>query len=85
MSIGGGFVIFVVIWMVVLFIILPIKISSQIENDNIAPGTDPGAPSNPNIVKKFLITTLASVIIFAIIILLTYFEIIYLREYFSQQ
>ena len=43
MSIGGGFVIFVVIWMVVLFIILPIKISSQIENDNIAPGTDPGA------------------------------------------
>ena len=73
MSIGGGFVIFVVIWMVVLFIILPIKISSQIENDNIAPGTDPGAPSNPNIVKKFLITTLASVIIFAIIILLTYF------------
>ena len=70
MSIGGGFVIFVVIWMVVLFIILPIKISSQIENDNIAPGTDPGAPSNPNIVKKFLITTLASVIIFAIIIFL---------------
>ena len=74
MSIGGGFVIFVVIWMVMLFMILPIKISSQIENDNIAPGTDPGAPSNPNIVKKFLITTLVSVIIFAIIILLTYFE-----------
>ena len=85
MSIGGGFVIFVVIWMVVLFMILPIKISSQTENDNIAPGTDPGAPSNPNIVKKFLITTLASVIIFAIIILLTYFEFINLREYFSQQ
>jgi len=84
MSIGGGFVIFVVIWMVVLFMILPIKISSQIENDNIAPGTDPGAPSNPNIVKKFLITTLVSVIIFAIIILLTYFEIINYREYFSQ-
>ena len=85
MSIGGGFVIFVVIWMVVLFMILPIKISSQIENDNIAPGTDPGAPSNPNIAKKFLITTLVSVIIFAIIILLTYYEIINLREYFSQQ
>ena len=84
MSIGGGFVIFVVIWMVVLFMILPIKVSSQIENDNIAPGTDPGAPSNPNIVKKFLITTLVSVIIFAIIILLTYFEIINYREYFSQ-
>jgi predicted secreted protein len=44
MSLGGGFVIFVVIWMIILFTILPIKISSQSENNNIAPGTDPGAP-----------------------------------------
>ena len=84
MSLGGGFVIFVVIWMITLFTILPIKISSQSENNNIAPGTDPGAPSNPQIIRKFLITSVVSVIIFAIIILLTYFEIINLREYFSK-
>jgi len=84
MSFGGGFVIFVVIWMIVLFTILPIKISSQSENNNIAPGTDPGAPSNPQIIGKFLITSAVSLIIFAIIILLTYFEIINLREYFSK-
>jgi predicted secreted protein len=84
MSLGGGFVIFVVIWMIILFTILPIKISSQSENNNIAPGTDPGAPSNPQIIRKFLITSVVSVIIFAIIILLTYFEIINLREYFSK-
>ena len=84
MSLGGGFVIFVVIWMIILFTILPIKISSQSENNNITPGTDPGAPSNPQIIRKFLITAAVSVIIFAIIILLTYFEIINLREYFSK-
>ena len=84
MSLGGGFVIFVVIWMITLFTILPIKISSQSENNNITPGTDPGAPSNPQIIRKFLITSVVSVIIFAIIILLTYFEIINLREYFSK-
>ena len=84
MSLGGGFVIFVVIWMIILFTILPIKISSQPENNNITPGTDPGAPSNPQIIRKFLITSAVSVIIFAIIILLTYFEIINLREFFSK-
>jgi predicted secreted protein len=84
MSLAGELVIFIVIWMLVLFIVLPLKINSQIENRNVILGTDPGAPSNPYILKKFLITTVVTLIIFAIINLLTYFEIINLREYFSK-
>jgi predicted secreted protein len=85
MSLVGQIVVFSIIWMVVLFTILPIKIKSQIENKNISLGTDPGAPSDPHIMKKFLITTIVSLIIFAIINLLTYFQIINLRDFFSKQ
>jgi len=84
MSTGGQIVIFIVIWMIVLFIVLPLNIVSQIENKKISAGTDPGAPAHPHILRKFLKTTVVSLIIFAIINLLTYFEILNLREYFSQ-
>ena len=84
MSLMGSVVIFVILWMVIFFMILPLKIKSQLEQQSIAPGTDPGAPSNPQMYRKFIITTAISVFIFAIIYLLSYFEIINLREFFSK-
>ena len=47
MSVMGSLVIFVILWMVIFFMILPLKIKSQLEQQSITPGTDPGAPSNP--------------------------------------
>jgi predicted secreted protein len=84
MSLGGQIVIFIIIWMIVLFIVLPLNIVSQAENKKISLGTDPGAPAQPRILSKFFKTTVASLIIFAIINFLTYFEILNLREFFSQ-
>ena len=84
MSLMGSLVIFVILWMVIFFMILPLKIKSQLEQQSITPGTDPGAPSNHQMYRKFIITTAISVFIFAIIYLLSYFEIINLREFFSK-
>ena len=80
----GSLVIFVILWMVIFFMILPLKIKSQLEKQTITPRKDPGAPSNPQMYRKFIITTAISVFIFAIIYLLSYFEIINLREFFSK-
>ena len=82
MSLVGGIVILVIIWMVIFFTVLPFNIKSQIENKEISKGTDPGAPSNPHLLKKLLITSVISLIIFALINLLTYFELINFRQYF---
>ncbi len=57
MSLMGSLVIFVILWMVIFFMILPLKIKSQLEQQSITPGTDPGAPSNPQMYRKFIITT----------------------------
>ena len=65
MSITGSIVVYVIIWWIIFFSSLPIGIkhNNQKYNDNIA-GSDPGAPKNPNILKKFLYTTVLTSIIF---------------------
>lgn len=50
-------VIFVIIWWLVLFIVLPFGI--QTEND-VKDGNDPGAPKNPMLKKKIIITSIIS-------------------------
>ena len=83
MSITGSVVVFIILWWLVLFIILPRNINSQNETGNIIEGTDPGAPTNPNIVKKLVITTFITSVLFAIIFFLTYFNILNIREILS--
>ena len=58
--------IFFLIWWVVLFAVLPWGIRSQHEGDDIAPGTDPGAPSKSRIGWKLLWTTVVAAAIYAV-------------------
>ena len=53
-------VIFVIFWWLILFIILPTGINKQ---KNVKFGNDPGAPNDPMLKKKFLITTIAAFIV----------------------
>ena len=48
MKIGTAIAIYFVVWWIVLFAILPFGVKSQTEHgEEIAPGTDPGAPILP--------------------------------------
>jgi predicted secreted protein len=58
---------FITIWFVVLFAILPIGIHSQRESGSYVEGTDPGAPVNPQLWKKALLTTVASLVVFGVL------------------
>ena len=82
MGITGSIVVYVIIWWIVFFSVLPIGIQSNKEvfKDNIE-GSDPGAPKNPRIGKKFLITTLITSIIFAVIYYLSINDYLNLRGY----
>ena len=82
MGITGSIIIYVIIWWIVFFSVLPVGIQSNKEvfKDNIE-GSDPGAPKNPRIGKKFLITTLITSIIFAVIYYLTVNNYLNLRGY----
>ena len=61
------FEIYYVIWWTVLFIVLPLGVTSYAEAGiKVTDGGDPAAPINPKIVKKFLTTTWVSAVVFAI-------------------
>ena len=83
MSLTGSIVIYVILWWLILFTVLPRDINSQKDKGYIVQGTDPGAPSNPNIVKKLIITTAITSILFAIIYFLNYFDILNVRRILS--
>ena len=79
MSITGSVVIFVIIWWIVFFSLLPIDVNrnkkTQIE------GEDPGSPENPKILKKFIYTTIISTMVFLIIYYLVQYNYLNLRNF----
>lgn len=67
MGVVSAIVLFAVIWFMVLFIILPLRLQTQGEAGEVVPGTHASAPSDPQLKRKALITTLWSIGIWAVI------------------
>ena len=63
MTITSAIVLLSVYWFIILFIILPINVTTQNDERNIIEGTAPSSPVNPNLKRKFSITMLVSVIL----------------------
>ena len=78
MSITGLAIIYIIIWWIVFFAILPIDVERtkliKIE------GEDSGSPENPKMIKKFIYCTGITTILFIIIYLLMKFEYLNLRN-----
>jgi len=82
MGITGSIIVYVMIWWIIFFSLLPVGIQSnkQVFKEKIG-GMDPGAPKNPKIGKKFLVTTLITTIIFAVIYYLVEIDLLNLRNF----
>ena len=78
MSITGLAIIYIIIWWIVFFAILPIDVERKklVKVD----GEDPGSPENPKMLKKFIYCTSITTILFIIIYLLMKFEYLNLRN-----
>ena len=78
MSSTGLAIIYIIIWWIVFFAILPMDVvrkkSIKVE------GEDPGSPENPKMFKKFLFCTIITTILFIIIYLSMKFEYLNLRN-----
>ena len=82
MGITGSIIIYVIIWWIIFFSVLPVGIQSNKDKfQEKIEGVDPGAPKNPKIAKKFLITTIITSIIFIVIYYLVESNLLNLREY----
>jgi predicted secreted protein len=65
MTLVTGIATYAIIWWLTLFIVLPFGVVTQEEDGEVEEGTAPSAPARPQIVRKLLITTAASLVVFA--------------------
>ena len=67
MSITSAIVLFAVIWFLLFLMILPMRLKTQGEHGDVVPGTHSSAPHNPQIKRKAKITTLITLVLWAVI------------------
>lgn len=60
-------VLFAVVWAMVFFVVLPLRMTSQGDTGEIVPGTHASAPADAQIGRKAKITTLWALPIWAVI------------------
>ena len=78
MSVTGLAIIYIIIWWIVFFAILPIDVER--EKPVKIDGEDAGSPENPKMLKKFIYCTGITTILFIVIFLLMKFEYLNLRN-----
>lgn len=63
----SAFVLFAIIWAMVFFIVLPLRMVTQGEAGEVVPGTHASAPADAQVKRKAKITTLWAVPIWIVI------------------
>ncbi|GAB4387151.1 DUF1467 family protein [Albidovulum sp.] len=67
MNLTGGIVLFAIIWFMVFFIMLQIRPHSQADAGKVEPGTPASAPSDVQMKRKVIGTTMIAVVLWSII------------------
>jgi len=80
MGFVSALVLYAVIWFMVLFVVLPIRLETQGDRGEIVPGTHAGAPANLNLRRKFRIVTLVSLVVWGIIASVIWSGLITIRD-----
>jgi predicted secreted protein len=81
MNLESGIAIYLTIWWVTLFAILPLGVRSHAEMGIEVPGGgDPASPVEPKLKRKFFTTTWVAAILFAILWAVLKFHLVHLPD-----
>lgn len=59
--------VYIFIWWIVLFAVLPFGVRTQAEEGEVVPGTPESAPVKPRLVRVFLINTVLATVVFGLV------------------
>lgn len=76
MNLTSALVLYVVLWFLILFVLLPIGQKSQADMGEVVPGTPPGAPHEPKLKKKALQATVIAALLWGLIAWIIFADII---------
>ncbi len=83
MSLVSGLLIYLILWWMVLFMVLPYGVrTDREEGRQIVAGQAASAPARPRIFTKMVVTTLISGVIMGLIVALVESELVDFRGYF---
>ncbi|MFN3938236.1 MAG: DUF1467 family protein [Gemmobacter sp.] len=80
MTITGGAVLFMVIWFMTFFVILPLRLTTQGDAGEVVPGTPPAAPAGHVVLRKAKLATFWALGIWAVIAAVILSEVISVRD-----
>ena len=67
MAITSALVLYAVLWFMTLLVVLPIRLKTQGDVGDIVPGTHAGAPHEPQMKKRMMITTVVAAVLWVLI------------------
>ena len=67
MGITSAIVLFAVIWFMVFFVVLPLRMQTQGDAGEIVPGTHSSAPADPQLRRKAWLTTIWAIGLWVVI------------------
>lgn len=76
MGIAGSLMVISIGWWLAFFMMLPLGVRSQLEDGNVAPGTEPSAPTTPRLWKKALWALAIALVIWAGLFSIIEFQLI---------
>jgi len=75
-----GLVVYLIVWWLALFTILPLGVTGQAESGQIVPGTESGAPVIANLKAKAWMTTVMAAIVWLILFVVLEYQLISLND-----
>jgi len=67
MTITAAIVLFAVVWFMVFFIVLPLRLTTQGDAGEVVPGTPKSAPRDEMVGRKARVTTVWAVLVWAVL------------------
>lgn len=67
MGIAGSLMVFAIAWWLAFQALLPFGVRSHLEENTVVPGTEPGAPTTPQLRRKAIIATLIAFAVWAVL------------------
>ena len=83
MSIALALALYLVIWWITLFTVLPFHARSQAETGDVVPGTPAGAPASVKIGRIVIINTLVASVVYGGVLLALYYDVLGLQAMVS--
>jgi len=66
MSWFSALVLYAVIWFLTLFVVLPLRLTTQAEAGSVVPGTPESAPAEAAMRRRLIVTTVAGTLVWAV-------------------